>query len=123
MRMRFASFFTHDEDRAIDFWVNKIGLQLMLDNPTNFGSRFLAFAPPGGGTWLVLTKPVPGMPGEVGGFTNIAWDVEDLEATYEDWKAKGVEFPEPPARRFWGGIEARFKDPDGNIFMIQQGGF
>lgn len=120
MRMRFASCFTNDEDRAIDFWVNKVGFQLLFDNPTNFGGRFLAFLPPGGSTWFVMSKPVPGMPAQVGGFSNIAWECDDLEATYEALKAKGVEFTQAPTRRFWGGVEAQFQDPDGNVFMLHQ---
>lgn len=120
MRMKFASVFTRDEDRAIDFYVNKLGFQLMFDNPTEFGTRFLAFQPPGGGTWLVMSKPLPGMPDEVGGRTNIAWETDDIQTLYETLKAKGVEFIQPPTRRFWGGTEALLVDPDGNTYMIQQ---
>lgn len=120
MHMRFASVFTNDEDRAIDFYVNKLGFQLLFDNPTNFGGRFLAFMPPGGGTWLVMSKPIPGMPAQVGGFSQISFETEDVQATYEALSAKGVEFPQPPTRRFWGGVEAQFVDPDGNIFLLQQ---
>lgn len=120
--MRFASALTNDEDRAIDLWVNKLGFKLMFDNPTDFGGRFLAFMPPEGGTWLAMSKPIPGMPAQVGGFSNIAWETDDVEATYEALKAKGVEFPQPPTRRFWGGIEAQFQDQDGNVFLLQQGG-
>jgi len=122
MRMRFGSVITNDEDRAIDFWVNKLGFQLMFDNPTNFGGRFLGFMPPGGGTWLAMSSPIPGMPAKAGGFSNLSWETDDLEATYEALRAKGVEFTQPPTRRFWGGIEAQFQDPDGNIFLLQQGG-
>lgn len=99
-----------------------LGFELVMDNPTNFGGRFLAFMPPGSGTWLVLSKPIPGRPGQVGGFSNIAWEDDDVEATYQAWKAKGVEFPQPPTSVFWGGAEARFEDPDGNVFLLQQGG-
>ena len=71
---------------------------------------------------MAMSKPVPGIPAKVGGFSNIAWETDDLEATYEVLKAKGVEFTQPPTRRFWGGIEAQFQDPDGNIFLLQQDG-
>lgn len=109
MRMRFASALTNDEDRSIDFWVDKLGFKLMFDNPTEWGGRFLAFMPPGGGTWFVMSKPIPGVP------------AQGLEGTYETLKAKGVEFPQPPTRRSWGGIEAKFQDSDGNVFLLQQG--
>jgi uncharacterized glyoxalase superfamily protein PhnB len=120
MRMRFASVLTNDEDRAIDFYVNKLGFQLTRDFPTDFGARFLSFLPPGGGTWLVMSKPIPGMPAKVGGHSNISWETEDLQGTYERLRAKGVEFLQPPTQQFWGGIQATFQDPDGNIFMLHQ---
>jgi lactoylglutathione lyase len=122
MRMRFVSLFVHDEEKALDFWTNKMGFELVVDNPTPFGGRFLMFSPPGGGAKIVVSRPVPGTDAKVGGFTNIAWESDDVEATYEALRAKGVEFTKPPARTFWGGMEAVFVDPDGNSFLLQQGG-
>jgi len=106
--------------KAIDFYVNKLGFQLTRDFPTEFGGRFLSFLPPGGGAWLVMSKPVPGRPAQVGGFTNIAWETEDMAATYEALRAKGVEFTQPPTRQPWGGIQAMFADQDGNLFLLYQ---
>ncbi|HYF79933.1 MAG TPA: VOC family protein [Symbiobacteriaceae bacterium] len=120
MRMRFASIFVSDEDQAIDFYVNKLGFELLMDNPTPFGGRFLAFMPPGGGTWLVASRPVPGIQAQVGTRTNIAWETEDIDGTYERLKAKGIQFPDPPKRQPWGGAQATFADPDGNVFMLHE---
>ncbi len=79
------------------------------------------FSPPGGGTTLVMSKPLPGMPDTiVGGASKIAWETDNIEALYETLRSKGVEFPQPPTRRFWGGIEAQFQDADGNVFMLHQ---
>jgi uncharacterized glyoxalase superfamily protein PhnB len=121
MRMKFTNVWVSDEDKAIDFYVGKLGFSLLMDNPTDFGGRFLMFAPPGGGTSLVASRPVPGMADiKVGGSTSIAWETDDLQATYEALSAKGVEFPQPPTQRFWGGVEAQFVDPDGNRYLLQQ---
>lgn len=124
MHMRFATLFVSDEDQAIDFYVNKLGFNLIGDNPTPFGTRFVMFAPPEGGAKLVVTKPVPGMQGagQVGGFSNISWGASNVQETYERLKEKGVEFVEPPKKTHWGGVEARFADPFGNVFMLQEGG-
>ena len=123
MRMRFVSIFISNEDQAIDFYEGKLGFKLLVDQKTPFGGRFLMFQPPGGGTKLVMTPPMPGQPGEAGSARNIAFEVdENVEALYEQLKAKGVEFLQPPAKSFWGGVEARFVDPDGNSFLLQQGG-
>lgn len=123
MRMSFASVFISDEDKAIDFYTNKLGFQLVVQFPTPFGSRFLMFAPPGGGAKIVATKPVPGIPGaHVGGPTNIAWETDDVPATYAALRAKGVEFTQPPTPQPWGGLQALFADQDGNVFQLNQTG-
>ena len=120
MRMRFASLWISDEDKAIDFYTNKLGFKLVVATPTPFGSRFLMFSPPGGGANIVLSKPVPGVPNaRVGGFTNIAWETDVQQGPYELLKARGVEFTQPPTRQPWG-TEARFSDQDGHIFQLHQ---
>lgn len=122
MRLRFVSIFISDEDKAVDFYVGKLGFTLVVDNPMPGLGRFLMFAPPGGGANLVATKPVPGVPGaQVGGSGVIAWETDDVQAVYQQLRDQGVEFTQEPKRAFWGGLEARFKDPDGNSFLLQQG--
>jgi catechol 2,3-dioxygenase-like lactoylglutathione lyase family enzyme len=121
MRMRFASIFISDEDRAIDFYVNKLGFKLVVDMPTPFGGRFLMFAPSDGGANLVATRPFPGATSaKLGGPTNIAWETDDLQATYEKLTAAGVAFTQPPKQQPWGGSEALSADQDGNIFQLHQ---
>ena len=44
---------------------------------------------------------------------------KDIYATYEELKAKGVEFIKPPTQEFYGS-EALFKDDSGNFFSLQQ---
>ena len=44
----------------------------------------------------------------------------DIYATYEELKSKGVEFIKPPTKEFYG-TEALFKDDSGNWFSLQQG--
>lgn len=123
LRMRFASIIISDDERTIDFYVNKLGFELVHDNPAPGGLRFMMFKPTGGGAHLVASRPIPGRPNQVaGGPSNISWETEDVEALYEELRAKGVEFVQPPTKRFWGGVEAIFADPDGNQFLLQQGG-
>lgn len=122
MRMGFASVIITDEDRAVDFYTNRLGFQLVVDFPTPFGSRFLMFAPPGGGANIVATKAVPGVEWKAGILTNIAFEVDDVQATYEALRAKGVEFDQAPTKQPWGGLQARFADQDGNIFQLNSAG-
>lgn len=44
--------------------------------------------------------------------------VENVDATYETYKANGVEFTLPPTDQYWGIRAAYFRDPEGNIWEI-----
>lgn len=122
LRMRSASILVTDDERAIDFYQNKLGFTLIVNQKTPDGITFMMFQPPGGGAKLVVSRPVPGREAKVGGFSNIFWETDDVEKTHAELAAKGVEFIQPPVKRFWGGVEAIFVDPDGNQFLLQQGG-
>lgn len=122
LRMRSASILVSDDDRAIDFYQEKLGFKLIVNQRTPEGITFLMFQPPGGGANLVVSLPIPGRPGTPGGFSNIFWETDDVEQLHQELAAKGVEFIQPPVKRHWGGVEAIFTDPDGNQFLLQQGG-
>ena len=51
------------------------------------------------------------------GYITIVFDADDLQKTYEEIKAKGIDI-EPPRTADWGGQELVFNDPDGNIVMV-----
>lgn len=52
-----------------------------------------------------------------GGYITMVFDAEDLQATYEEIKSKGITI-DPPKQADWRGQELTLKDPDGNIVMI-----
>ncbi len=54
----------------------------------------------------------------IGRFVGVSLRVDDIDATYEALKAKGVEFTAPPEKQPWGGALAHFKDPDGNELTL-----
>lgn len=53
-----------------------------------------------------------------GRFVGVSLQVDDIEATYRELLGKGVAFSGPPARQFWGGTLAHFKDPAGNTLTL-----
>ncbi len=114
--------YVSDQDRALDFYTQLLGFEKLRDEPMGDPSasdtRWLVVAPKGADTPFVLYTP-PGMEGRIGGFSNIVWDTDDIQATYGDLAARGVEFTQPPARQPWGWW-AQFKDPDGNEFGLHQ---
>lgn len=54
----------------------------------------------------------------VGRFLGVSLSVEDIGATCEDLKNKGVVFSAAPETQPWGGSLAHFKDPDGNELTL-----
>ena len=53
-----------------------------------------------------------------GRFVSVSLRVEDLQAFYQDFLAKGVKFSAAPESQPWGGSLAHFEDPDGNVLTL-----
>jgi predicted enzyme related to lactoylglutathione lyase len=53
--------------------------------------------------------------------SSVLFDCDDIHKTYEELRAKGVEFAEAPTQQFWGWWTV-FKDPDGNTYGLGQRG-
>lgn len=118
--IQFTGVWISDSNKAYDFYVNKLGFEVLQDRPFGAGFRFLMLRPAGGGAAITVCQPMPGSGAKVGGMTTIAFLTDDIQATYEELRAKGVEFTQAPTQQFWGGYEATFTDPDGNAFMLHQ---
>lgn len=108
-----------DQQRALDFYTNQLGFRVVADQPMGPGARWLEVAPPGGGPGLALWTP-PGLEDRIGTFSQIVFLCDDVRGTYEELRARGVEFSEEP-RDQPGGVMAQFKDPDGNVFVLSAG--
>lgn len=123
---RFAVLYTTDQDRALAFWSKSVGFEVQTDVPYEEGSaqRWIEVKPPQGETYLVLSLPQEGMEQIVGRFSNVWFECDDLDATYADLKAKGVEFAVPPSEAPWDSSSrwAQFSDSDGNTYGLSQTG-
>ena len=84
------------------------------------GPRWIEVTPPDRNVILVLFTPQE-QRHLIGTFSNILWECPDINDTYEELVAKGVEFPESPRKELWGRW-AVFKDPDGNTYGLGQEG-
>lgn len=112
--------FVKDQDAGIDFYVNKLGFELRMDQ--SFGPvRWIEVAPPGENTRIVLCTP--DFPvyreGRMGGFTDIQFMTEDIQGTHRDLVAKGVRFTREPTEMPFGW-QASFVDDDNNEFNLVQ---
>ena len=115
-QIKFVGIPVRDQDRALAFWTEKMGLRVVTDQPMGPGQRWIELKIPGAQTGIALFTP-PGHEGRIGTFTSISFGSEDVEALYQRLLALGVEFVQPPRKESWG-TSTIFKDPDGNTFVL-----
>lgn len=112
--VRTVTVFVSDQDRARDFYVDTLGLEVQADQ--TFGdNRWLEVGAPEG-TSFVLHKPFPGMSAGGGQGTILASD--SLDTDISRLKAAGV-IIDGPNEMPWGATQATFSDPDGNSYVLQ----
>ena len=103
-----------DMDRSVEFYRDKLGIPLKFQSPdwTEFATGATTLALHGGG---VRSENTPsGDPSKIAGACSIGFNVDDVDKTYEDLKAKGIRFIMPPMQREGEGIKlAVGLDPDG----------
>lgn len=114
--IKFASVPVKDQDRALEFYTQALGMKVVTDQPFNDRQRWIELAIPRAETKLVLFTP-EGHEDRIGGFSNITFVSDDVEATYRLFKSRGVEFVQEPQSADWG-TAAIFKDADGNQFVL-----
>ena len=113
--------FVSDQNKALDFYTNKLGFEKRADEPIGGGQRWLEVAPPGAATRIVLSLATEEWGADrLGQFAGIVFEPDDIDATYEELAARGVAFSEPPTDQPWGGRQAQFQDQDGNTFVLVQ---
>jgi serine phosphatase RsbU (regulator of sigma subunit) len=119
LRIFKSNVFVRDHDRSLKFYVDQLGFSVVADGRFEFG-RWVAIAPPDGNTILALLAPKRGQENYklIGRPTQIGFIAEDIDATYELWRSRGVHFEHPPQKTLWGGTFARFTDVDGNSFEL-----
>ena len=133
MLNRITHTFIHvlDQEEALDFYVGKLGMQVHTDADMGVMRWLTVNFPDQPDVELVLM--VPGPPaydestaaeirelvskGAAGG--GVIFSTDDCRATYEELKAKGVEFTQEPEERFYG-IDCGLRDPFGNPIRITQ---
>ena len=107
-----------DQDRAIEFYVDKLGLEKRADVPFGNGYRWVEVGPAGGETTIAIVPPPEGKP--AGNMeTGIGLQTHDIDALHAELREAGVDVdaevsrmgdPVPPL--FW------LRDPDGNSLMV-----
>ena len=123
----------HDQDEALAFYTEKLGMELREDVtvPEMGNFRWLSVGVPGQDVGITLMA-IPGPPvfdeetrdqihallakGAAGG---LFFSTDDIRASYEELKSRGVEFMQEPTEQPYG-IDAGFRDVSGNQFRMIQ---
>jgi catechol 2,3-dioxygenase-like lactoylglutathione lyase family enzyme len=125
-----SSIYVLDQDKALDFYVGKLGLEVNTDQDLGF-MRWLTVNVPGDSRQILLEKPgAPALDvktaeqvremvskGATGG--HLFFTAVDCRKTYNELRAKGVEFTEEPTERPYG-IDCGLRDPFGNHIRFSQ---
>ena len=115
-RIHSAGIPVADQDAALTFYVEVLGWEKRTDQMMGESMRFLTVAPKGADTEMSLVK-------QDGGdkvISAISLLSDDVQATYDELSAKGVQFNMPVTDMPWGEKGAEFQDPDGNRFFFSR---
>ena len=134
IRIATAQLWVHDQDEALAFYTEKLGMEVRADvTMAEMGNfRWLTVGPAGQDDIAIVLMAIPGAPvldpetaeqvrelmGK--GFAGTVFlTTDDAQASYEELKSRGVEFTEAPEERPYG-IDSGFRDPSGNSFRLTQ---
>ncbi len=134
IKLSHAQLWVHDQDEALAFYTEKLGMEVRSDVtlPEMGDFRWLTVGPPGQEDVSITLMAIPGAPvmdAETAeqvrnlmskGFAGTVFlTTDDVHASYEELKGRGVEFTETPEERPYG-IDSGFRDPSGNSFRLTQ---
>ena len=113
--MSFGSIPVSNQDRSFKFDTEKLGFEVLTEQPTGSGIRCIQHRPPRVQTDVILFLS-PGYEDRIGAFQRVSFTCEDVVGAGRLLKERGVEFLKHAGRAIFGGFEAILTDPDGNTF-------
>lgn len=134
MKISNAQVWVHDQEEALAFYTEKLGMEVRADVtlPEMGDFRWLTVSPPGQEDVSIVLMAIPGPPMMdeettrqveelmAKGFAGTVFlTTDDCRADYERLKARGVEFTEAPEERPYG-IDSGFRDPSGNSIRLTE---
>ena len=134
MKISNAHLWVHDQEAALAFYTEKLGMEVRADVtlPEMGDFRWLTVSPPGQEDVSIVLMAIPGEPVMdaetkkqieelmAKGFAGTVFlTTDDCRADYEKLRANGVEFTEAPEERPYG-IDAGFRDPSGNSIRLTE---
>ncbi len=117
-QIKFISIPVADQNRALDFYTEKLGFTIITDQPFDEKQRWIELRVPKAETRVVLFT-AEGEEQRIGSMMNLSYACDDLDRTYAELQGRGVEFDGPPKKEPWGSY-AMFRDSEGNRFVLSQ---
>src|SRR5437764_21553 len=99
-QVKFVSVPVADQDRALDFYTEKLGFTIITDQPFDDKQRWIELRVPKAETRVVLFTTDDDK-NRIGTFMNMSYTCDDLQKTYEELRKRGVEFENPPKKEHW----------------------
>ena len=134
IKLHTTQLWVHDQDEALAFYTQKLGFEIRADVtlPEMGDFRWLTVGPAGQPDVAIVLMAIPGAPVMdpetaeqvrtlmAKGFAGTVFlETDDIHASYEELRARGVQFTETPEERPYG-IDSGFRDPSGNSFRLTQ---
>jgi predicted enzyme related to lactoylglutathione lyase len=134
IRISTVQLWVHDQDEALEFYTKKVGLEVRTDVtvPELGNFRWLTVGTAGQPDIAIVLMAIPGPPvmdSETAdqvrnlmgkGFAGTVFlTTDDVHASYDELKGRGVQFVEKPEERPYG-IDSSFRDPSGNNIRLTE---
>jgi catechol 2,3-dioxygenase-like lactoylglutathione lyase family enzyme len=134
MKIATAHLWVHDQEEALAFYTEKLGMEIRSDVtlPEMGDFRWLTVSPPGQEDVAIVLMAIPGPPmmdeettrqveelmakGYAG---TVFLTTDDCHGDYEQLRSRDVEFTETPEERPYG-IDCGFRDPSGNSIRLTE---
>ena len=127
MRISLTSIFVDDQDEAERFYTEVLGLQVKNNVPYSDAERWLTVVSPEEADGVELVMHLADEPARAFRAANreigrpvLSFSTADCPGEAERLKAKGVQFAKEPSRMDYGGMDAVFYDPFGNLLNLHQ---
>jgi predicted enzyme related to lactoylglutathione lyase len=118
--IKFVGIPVSNQDASLKFYTEALGCKVTTDQPFTPTQRWIEIMIPGADTGMALFTP-EGQEDRIGKFQSISFWCDDVFATAETLKQRGVVFVKEPKAESWG-TAAVFKDTDGNQFVLASRG-
>lgn len=116
-KMATVAVYVEDQQKAKAFWTEKVGFELVRETPMGPAGSWIEVAPQGAESALVI-YPKSMMKNWEEQKAAIVFTCDDIQATYNQMKANGVQFEGELQKMQWGTYTT-FKDEDGHSFLLK----